>query len=173
MDQLQAALGRYESALEQLSLQLQAYRGLSPEAAAALQASHDTLAAEKQAAQEAAAAAEERAAAAALQTSALEQAQEEARSELQGRNDELAAALQHKQVEAERLLQEKEITRAQAALLQARLAAALDARGPAAPLAPPPCSMADVVAQIDRWKGMARKYKVGLRGCRVCQRRVT
>lgn len=106
--------------METLSAQLQAYRGVTPEAAAALQADNAALAAARQAAEQLAAEQQRRQQEAARRVAEGIATWERLQGELQGENTRLAAALARVQGQAADLLQDKEVLRARVAMLEAR-----------------------------------------------------
>ena len=112
---LEEALARREAALGSLTAQLEAYRGLTPDGAAALQAKTAALAAAKAAAEERTVELEQRNADAARRVQEGVATWERLQAELQGENTRLAASLAD-------LFQEKEVLRARVAMLEATAA---------------------------------------------------
>lgn len=181
--QLEALLGSRDAALQQLTEQLQAYQGLSPDAAAALQTENAALAAAKRAAEAAAAEADQRAVDAGRRVHQGVATWERLQADLQGENGRLAAVLQRQQHELGALFQEKEVLRARTAMLEARTAAAglLQPPSPASPCNSTQAAdaatqlaahqaaeavelrkrLTDAQQRVEEREATARKYRVG------------
>lgn len=166
---LEAAAARHEAAAARLSQQLAAYRGISPEAAARLQADNTSLQAARRSADAAAAEAERRRHEAAARLAQSLGTWERVQAELQADNARLAAEVQRQRGELSDLYQEKEVFRARAAMLEARAGAM-----PAPAAAPAPAGQAatrqgeaaelreQLAAVVQRLAGRdaaAKKYK--------------
>jgi DNA repair exonuclease SbcCD ATPase subunit len=182
--QLEALLGSRDAALQQLTEQLQAYQGLSPDAAAALQTENTALAAAKRAAAAAAAEADQRAEDAGRRVHQGVATWERLQADLQGENGRLAAVLQRQQHELAALFQEKEVLRARTAMLETRTAAAPGLLQPPSPASPCNSTQAadaatqlaahqaaeavelrqrltDAQQRVEEREATARKYRVG------------
>lgn len=120
MARLEDALARREAALDSLTQQLQAFRGLTPEAAAALQEETAALREAKAAAEAAAADLQRRQGEAARRVAEGVASWERLQAELQGQVRELSTALARQQGESADLYQEKEVLRARLAMMEAQ-----------------------------------------------------